>query len=171
MWVSVYGKKETDVLNLQLAPVLAGFPAELASALVIIIIGVLSETSGVNAKSVLANLLGVFLMLITSGLDLIVLPLFVLYAIFGAVAFFHKWRQVYFFFSSKTYGSLMFAIALLHSQTAQASLQTVVQTAPQNLVSLSYLVIASTALVVLFWAPVGFFSYVAAWLLKLRRKK
>ncbi len=158
-------------MNLHLAPVLAGVPAELASALIIIIIGVLSETNGVNAKSVLANLLGVFLMLITSGLDLIVLPLLAVYAVFGAVGFMHKWRRVYFFFSSKTYGSLMFAIAVLHSQTAQTLLQTFVQTAPQNIVSLSYLVAASTALVVLCWVPVGFFSYVAAWVMKLNKTK
>ncbi len=85
-----------------MGPVVGGIYAELTSAL-IIIMGIFSENCGVNKRSVAANLLRLFLMLVSAELDLAVLPLLIVYMMFGIAFFLKKWRKLFFIFSSKTY--------------------------------------------------------------------
>jgi hypothetical protein len=163
--------EKTDLLNLQMGPVVSGIWAEVASAAVIILIGVLVETCGVNKRSVLANVLGLFLILVTAGIDLVVLPLLIFYLILGVSAFLNKWRRVYFFFSTKTYGCLMLAIAVLHSPSMQQAIAAVIQPSLSNIPSVLYSVVSSTGYVALFWGLSTPFAYLAGWFFKRKRRK
>jgi hypothetical protein len=159
-------------METQLAPLIVGIWAEIGSAIAIILIGVWAETGGVNKKSVGANLLGLFLMLVTAGLDMVILPLLTVYFLFGLFVYSKKWRRLYFFFSSKTYGCLMLGIALLHTATLQGVVDSMV--APVLLtdyVSVARLVALSTGGVMGCWFLATPFAYLAGAIYKANCKK
>lgn len=159
------------MISTHLTPIFSGIWAEIASALVIIAIGVWAETSGVNKRSVGTNLLGLFLILVTAGLDLAVLPLLVLYLIFGISVYREKWKRLYFLFSSKTYGCLMLGIALLHTQTVQNYLELRISPYLTNSGSLLSLFFTSTLVVVACWFTSVPFAYFFGYIFKRKRKK
>jgi len=154
-----------------MGPIVGGIYAELGSALIIIMIGILSETRGVNKRSVAANLLGLFLMLVTAGLDLAVLPLLALYMMFGIAVFLKKWRKLFFFFSSKMYGCLMLAIAILHIPATQQAVSAMVPFSLVDWVSIVHLVFASTAFVNFYWLIAAPFAYLAAYVFKRKYRR
>jgi len=157
------------MFNLQTEPLIGGLLAELGSAAIIVIIGIFIETEGVSKKSVLANILGVFLMLVTSGIDLLMLPLLLFYLVFGIIVYRKRWNKAYWFFSSKTYGCLMFSIATLHAPNTQEYLSTFVQSS-LTLESLTILIFVTISLVVALWFMLIPIAYVFGFIWKKRRK-
>ncbi len=159
------------MIDTQLTPLFAGIWAEIGSALVVIFIGIWAETCGVNKKSVGANVLGLFLMLVTAGIDLVVLPLLVFYLIIGLRVYSKKWRRLYFFFSSKTYGCLMLGIALLHTQRMQNFLELTIHPSLESFNSAANLVLVSTLFVTLYWFAAVPFAYLLGYIVKKRSSR
>lgn len=160
------------MFNLQIEPLVGGLLAELTSASAIVIIGILAEKE-VDKMSVLVNIFGLFLMLVTTGLNLLMLPLLLFYLFFGIIVYRKRWDKAYFFFSSKTYGCLMFATIILHSPSTQEYLSTIVQpslpTIGSIISSIIMLLFASTALVVSCWFILIPFVYALGYIYKKRR--
>ena len=102
-----------------------GLLAQFLAAFIMIAVAIFVEHGGTNKTSVAVNILGLSFMLISTGIDVFVLPLLIVYLMVGLVAFFREIRKVFFLFSSRSYGSLMLAIAFLHTSSIQNFLPTI----------------------------------------------
>jgi hypothetical protein len=102
----------------------AGVFAEFLAALMMITVAILVEHGWTTKTSLAVNMLGLTFMLISTGIDIFVLPLLMVYLLIGVYAYMKKKRGAFFLFSSKSYGSLMLAIAFLHVPQAQSYLLT-----------------------------------------------
>lgn len=95
-------------------PSVNGILAEFISALVIIVTGLYLEKHGLNRACVGLNVIGLIVIAVTTQLDLLVIPLLTVYLFFGILIFVFKVKWIYSLFGSKTYGSLLLAIAFIH---------------------------------------------------------
>ena len=109
-------------------------------------------------------------MLVTAGIDLVILPMLVLYLMFGLRVYWKKWKRLYFFFSSKTYGCLMLGIALLHTQGMQNYLELTFHPSLASSSSMANLVVISTIFVILYWFAAIPFAYIVGFAVKKRGK-
>jgi hypothetical protein len=141
-----------------------GTIALLLTAIGIIIIGILCEKKGMDNKSVLANLISIILVWATTSLDVLIYPLLVFYALLGAFVVHKNWDKLYFLFSSKTYGALIFAIAFMQAPESQ-KIFTQLQSVPE-IISPTYVALFYIGALVAFWVEVAVFAYIIGWILK-----
>ena len=147
-----------------LSPIIGvGYGGELIGALLIIVTGIALEKK-LNAATIILNILAIVWTIVSSGVDVIVLPLLIVYISSGLLIVFFKLKHAYGFLGLKTYGSLMFAIALLHTPGVQEGLSAF------NL-SVTQLGLFSTIMVLGYWLIIAFFVYLLAWIFRKKRKR
>lgn len=111
-------------MSMIIQPPIHGLLAEFATAIFTISIGIYLEYKKLGRASMVFSVIGLILYIVTTQLDWLTLPLLVIYAFLGVLVAIFKTKRLYGFFGSKMYGSLLFAIAILHVPTIQQQIYT-----------------------------------------------
>ncbi len=94
-------------------PFLTGEEASIASSLIVIFYGIYSERK-IKSTSVFFNMLNFLIVLSTISLPNSIFLIILAYTLFGFVVSKLKTKSIYFIFSSKIYGSLMFTLSFMY---------------------------------------------------------
>lgn len=95
-------------------PPIEGILAEFIIAFLTIAVGIFLENSGSSRKSIIFAAVGLIVTAITTSLDILVLPILLVYFFVGVLVAFFKVELVYGLFGSKVYGSLILSMAITH---------------------------------------------------------
>jgi len=138
-----------------------GLAALFLTGIGIIAIGVFFE-DGMNKKSVAANVGSILLIWLTTNLNLFVYPLLIFYVFIGIVVLKKKVKFLYGVFNSKTYGSLLFAIALMETP----AIQTDFTSKPFSQIPTFSILFIFLFMLTFFWFTTSIFAYVIEKILK-----
>lgn len=133
-----------------------GIFAELLLAFSIIVVGIFAE-GRLGRKYVYINLVGLLVTVFTSSIDLLVLPLLVVYIVIGLVIAYYKKSFIYALFGSKVYGSLLLAVAIVHTPSVQEWLSTLLSS---QMLSANVFVGFYYFLLFVFWVILGVFVFI-----------
>jgi hypothetical protein len=156
-------------MSLVTQPAIEGVSAEFLSAILIILAGILLESHNANKTdrklqrvSVGLTALGLIVFMFTTKLDwLLVLPLFAYMGI-GLLVALANVESLFWLFGSKTYGSLMFSMAIFHIPEFQNKVNEVLfhpQLTPEILNQFLWVYYI---FLVIFWVITGIFVWIIA---------
>ena len=142
-------------MSIIVEPPIQGLLAEFLIAISIITLGIILEHKKQNRASIFANIIGLGLLLVSSPIDLVVLPLLIGYLALGVLIALIEIKRVYGFFGSKVYGSLLFAVALFHIPSFQENIRALINSENSDVV-----IVLIYSVLILMWLIVATASFV-----------